>query len=253
MHPLDYFQQIYIINLPHRRDRREEMAEQLEKIGLGLESPNVCVFRAVRPEDAGGFPSIGTRGCFLSHLGVLRDACQRQLERILIFEDDLNFVSDFRRKMSEVTAMLQREDWSLFYGGFAMDSPPEPVEGQSVFKVNSSESITNAHFIAFRGPVILEMANFLDVVLSRPPGDPDGGPMHVDGAYAWYRNLHPEKITLLATPQLGYQRSSRTDIHALRWFDRAPGVRSAVGVIRRWKNRKRRPRLQPTGDSSIGT
>lgn len=236
MHPLDYFEQIYVINLPQRHDRRSEMAEQLRMIGLTWNSPGIRLFSAVRPDDPGGFPSIGTKGCFLSHLGVLRDAAKHGFERILLFEDDLNFVSDFPQRMNKTSARLAQEDWSFFYGGYAIEPMPAASADTTIIPVNASETITTAHFVGFRGDVIEETIGFLEQVLSRPPGHPDGGPMHVDGAYAWYRHLHPEKLTLLATPQLGYQRSSRTDIHALRWYDRTPLVRSAVNYLRKRKN-----------------
>jgi glycosyl transferase, family 25 len=57
--------------------------------------------------------------------------------------------------------------------------------------------------------------------------------MHVDGAYSWFRRQHPEVITLLAMPELGHQRSSRTDIHDLNWYDRSIVLRPLVSVLRR--------------------
>ena len=78
---------------------------------------------------------------------------------------------------------------------------------------------------------------FLEAQLARVPGHPDGGPMHVDGSYNLFRRAHPEFETWLAVPELGYQRASRTDIHPLQWRDRAWGVRNAVGLLRRMKNR----------------
>jgi GR25 family glycosyltransferase involved in LPS biosynthesis len=236
-HALEYFEQIYVINLPHRHDRRREIAEQLSEIGLGFDSPGIKLFEAVRPEAADGFPSVGARGCFLSHLGVLRDACSRGLERILIIEDDLNFVPDFNTRMDKVRLALEGIDWSVFYGGYALKSFLQMDDAEIVVKVKSSELIGNTHFVAFRGGAICEAVTFLEALLSRPAGDPRGGPMHVDGAYNWFRNEFPSRITLLAVSQLGYQRSSRTDIHALRWFDRVPVVRSAVGTLRRMRSK----------------
>ena len=83
---------------------------------------------------------------------------------------------------------------------------------------------------------LLEAAAYLGAMLERKPGDPLGGPMHVDGAYNWFRRAHAHHIAVAAVPELGYQRASRTDIHDLRWFDRWPGVRAAVAVIRRIRN-----------------
>lgn len=74
MHPLDMFERIHVINLSSRADRRAEMAEQLQRIGRSIDTPTVRVFDAVRPAAAGPFSTIGTRGCFTRHLGILRDA-----------------------------------------------------------------------------------------------------------------------------------------------------------------------------------
>lgn len=237
-HALEYFQQIYIINLPHRHDRRQEMAEQLNDIGFSFDSPGVELFKAMRPELSEGFPSVGARGCFLSHLGVLRDACNRRFERILILEDDLNFVPDFRVRMGEVTAALERADWSIFYGGYVLKSPLKMDGDGIVGRVKPSDLVYSTHFVGFRGTAICDAVNFLEEVLSRAPGDPRGGPMHVDGAYNHFRRQFASRITLLAVSQLGYQRSSRTDIHALRWFDRVPGLRSVVSLLRRLRNKR---------------
>jgi hypothetical protein len=240
MHVLDYFQRIYVINLAHRHDRRREMARQLDEIGLTFDSPGVCLFEAIRPDSADGFPSIGARGCFLSHLGILQDARKRRLERILILEDDLNFAPDFPAAMNAALATLKQVDWSIFYGGYAMETEPQPQNGEVVVLANSTDSIKTTHFVAFRGQAITDAVEFLETVMARPPGHPKGGPMHVDGAYGWFRYEFPSKATWLAVPQLGYQRSSRTDIHPLQWFDRIPRIRWAIEWLRQMKNRPKR-------------
>jgi hypothetical protein len=79
---LDYFDRIYVINLPARTDRKREMEEQLARIGLSFAHPRVSLFAAIRPHEPGGFDTIGARGCFSSHLEVLRDAHRRGLNRI---------------------------------------------------------------------------------------------------------------------------------------------------------------------------
>jgi len=236
MHVLGYFQQIYVINMPHRHDRRREMAEQLNEIGLNYESAGVQLFRAVRPEAPDKFPSVGARGCFLSHLGVLRDASNRQFERILIFEDDLNFVPDFSVRIGAIVAALERQDWSVFYGGYVLTAALEIQSPGALVRADPTFGIQATHFIGLRGQAIYEAVGYLESLLTRPSGDPSGGPMHVDGAYSWFRHAFPQMLTLLATPQLGYQRSSRSDIYALRWFDRVPGVRHAVARLRRSRN-----------------
>lgn len=237
MQLLDYFQQVYVINLPHRQDRRREMAEQLGRIGLDWDTPGVRLFAAVRPDGAGEFPTVGARGCFLSHLGVLRDALQHGYDRILIFEDDLNFGPDFDAQMPKVIDELSTADWSIFYGGYEMKPPPRSRGDQAVLSVLPGDAIQTTHFVGFRGPAIGEIVCSLESMLARSAGHPEGGPMHVDGAYGWFRNESPERTTLVAVPELGYQRSSTTDIHARRWFDRFPGVRHASSWLRKIRNK----------------
>jgi len=83
---------IYVINLPYRTDRRAEIDVQLARAGLSLSHPKVHLFEAVRPDEPGPFPSIGARGCFLSHLGVLKDAAMRGFDKVLVLEDDADFM-----------------------------------------------------------------------------------------------------------------------------------------------------------------
>lgn len=234
---LDCFQRIYIINLPSRTDRKREIQAQLTKIGLGLDHPQIELFAAIRPDQAGDFPSIGARGCFLSHLGVLKDAQRHGLEKILILEDDLDFSSDFLLRIPGILAELAQSGWGMFYGGYRL-----PVAMNALLKIKLSivpceVAIQTTHFIGFQQPIIAMLVDYLERVLSRPGGDPEGGPMHVDGAYSWFRRQHPDVVTSIAIPELGHQRSSKTDIHELRWYDRWPVVRSLVAVLRQFKSR----------------
>ena len=234
-HPLDQFEAIYVINLASRADRRAEMQEQLQRIGLSLQSLSIQLFEAVRPADAGGFPSVGARGCFHSHLGVLQHALAAGVERVLIVEDDLNFADDFLQRGAAVLEQLSQKDWAVFYGGYELASSVVLPSGCSL--LSPDEPVRTTHFIAFRGAAIGEAAAYLSAMRDRPPGHVDGGPMHVDGAYTWLRRAHPQWQTWAAAPPLGHQRASRTDIHDLRWHDRLPVVRDAVAMLRRLKNR----------------
>lgn len=236
-HLLAYFQKIYVINLPARGDRRQEMEAQLQSIGLGLGHPLVHLFAAIRPDDPGGFPSPGARGCFLSHLEVLRSARTRQLKRFLILEDDVNFVPDFQERLPIVVGSLATSPWSLFYGGHVLDDTPGMPGPDGLLALAADTPLQTSHFLALNGPrTLIDCIDTLEALLRRPPGDPAGGPMHVDGAYHWFRKEHPHLVTLLAMPPLGYQRRSRTDVHDLKWFDRLPVARQASAWLRQWRN-----------------
>ena len=235
-HPFDSFERIYIINLASRADRRAEMAEQLRSIGLGFNSAAVRLFDAIRPTDAGPFPSIGSRGCFMSHLGVLKDAVAAGFQRILIVEDDLNFAPDFAQRSERLVARIAAPDWGMFYGGHEVPGHPSALDGAVDLK--PEEPVQTTHFVALQGPTVNAAAAYLAAMLLRPSGDADGGPMHVDGAYSWFRREYPHVRTWIAVPPLGYQRASRTDIHALRWFDKMRAVRDVASMLRRLRNRR---------------
>jgi hypothetical protein len=236
MHPLDYFDKVYVTNLASRVDRREEMTEQFQTIGRELNQRNIQLFEASRPENAGDFPSIGARGCFMSHLRILQDASAKGHARILIVEDDLNFAPDFVADGSRVIELLAKTDWAMFYGGYEALTASSPVVRNGLARLDPSDSLRTTHFVALQQPAIEEASAYLSAMLVRPAGDAAGGPMHVDGAYGWYRQAHPSRETWVAIPELGHQRSSRTDIHDLRWFDRWWLVRDAVAAVRRRRN-----------------
>lgn len=230
---LHYFDRIYVINLPSRVDRKREMAEQLARVGLSLASPLVEVFEAARPQDSGGFRTIGARGCYMSHLGVLKSAKDAAYSRILIFEDDLNFASHFDEAMPSVANYLTETEWDIFYGGYTIKDSSKLSNGINVIRPELTVGCT--HFMGFQLRAINMAIKHLETMLSRKAGDPEGGPMDVDGAYNWLRRLNPQLRTLLAFPELGYQRASRTDIADLRWFDRMRGIRESIAAARRMR------------------
>lgn len=233
---LNSFEWMKIVNLPHRVDRRNEFTKQLRNIGIDHSRDGVAFFEAIRPQTEGDFPSIGAYGCFLSHLAILKDARERDLETILICEDDLNFSADFGQRIEQTLSMLVMEDWSIFYG-FQPDNLPTSVSGLS--KVPPSLGIQCAHFVVFRRPAIRALIPYLEAMLMRPSGHADGGPMHVDGAYNWFRLAHPHMKTFAATPSLGYQRSSSTDIAEKSFADRSFILKPFVRYARALKNRIR--------------
>jgi glycosyl transferase, family 25 len=234
-----FFDQAYVINLVQRKDRRREMEYQLKKIGFQLLDRKVHFSPAVRPQTKAGFPSIGARGCFLSHMNILADATQKGYRRVLICEDDLNFVSDFNSRIGRVLTALSELSWGVFYGGHRGVNLTRSGD-QCVLPVAPTQAIGTAHFIAFQNESIALASHYLRSMLDRSPGDPRGGPMHVDGAYNWFRRDNPASNTLLANPELGYQRPSRSDISDLAWYDRLPIISTGVSYSRTLRSHLKR-------------
>jgi glycosyl transferase, family 25 len=231
----DYFDSVQAINLRSRLDRRRQISRELARHGMPLEPGRVELFDAVRPDDAGGFTSIGARGCFLSHLGVLTQARAAGRARVLVIEDDLQITRRLARLAPSMIDRLRANDWGIVYFGHPIELPPETPTGLVAF----DGPVGLTHFFGVNGTIFDRLIAFLEEILLRPPGHPDGGPMFPDAALTTFRARNPDVLTLLASPNLGWQRSSRTDLHDLRWFDRMPVVNRVVGVARRgrcWLN-----------------
>jgi GR25 family glycosyltransferase involved in LPS biosynthesis len=88
------FDRVRIINLRRRSDRRAETLRELVALGESVDGYRLGFFDAVEPDDAGGFPSPGVRGCYLSHLAVLEAAAGDDVSMLLVMEDDVAFVRD---------------------------------------------------------------------------------------------------------------------------------------------------------------
>jgi len=77
---------IFYINLDRRKDRLQQIQQELFAYGL---LPLSERFSAIdRSENGGGK---GIVGCTMSHLAVLREARLRKYSSVLIFEDDFSF------------------------------------------------------------------------------------------------------------------------------------------------------------------
>ena len=227
---LDVFDMIVVINLDHRTDRLHEIRQQLDSIGLDFAMPQVVRLSASRFDTPGQFPSIGARGCFDSHMRALELALDTGARSVLVIEDDCDFAGD----MNDAAVTLASQDWSFFYGGFCEASAP--VGHGGLVEVAPSTGFVGAHCVGFRGQeTIAALIRRLQQMAARDGGDPRGGPMHVDGAYGWFRNEHPALRTLIANPSIAVQRSSRSDIANLAWWDRLPGLRQAAQAARRMR------------------
>lgn len=215
----------FVLNLEDRKDRRIDMERQLSCIGWRAQFSG-----SKRPVEASGFPSIGARGCFESHLSQLKRGIEHH---VILMEDDLNFAPNFPAAWCAAIAALEATDWSIFY-------PAHGITGDAdgLALIAPDVDIVCAHFVMFHKKVVPLIIAELEAIHSRPPGDPRGGPMHVDGAYQTIRRRHPEIKTYAFLPSLGYQRSSRSDIARGRFFDRIPALQPAMGSLRRLKNSK---------------
>ena len=101
----DFFDKVMVINLDRRTDRMEKLVPQLEKLDIQYKR-----FSAVDAKKLDIDPVVaGLR----SHLQVMKQIAG---QRVLILEDDAQFVEDFNEKFEKVMQTLP-EDWDIFYLG----------------------------------------------------------------------------------------------------------------------------------------
>lgn len=228
------FERIYVINLAERTDRRQEVEDQLRLVGLSLESPLVNLFPAVRPTEKGEWESVGARGCFLSHLAILRECQADGVKSLLILEDDANWSRAFLSNPGHFLEPLTNRSWDFFDCGgpiYIRSSEPPVVE-----QVAFNQGITTTHCIGFRGNVIGDAAEYLHQISLRKYGDENGGPMHVDGAYTWFRKDNPSVRTIRFSPTMAYQRASASNIGERRLLDRLSITAPLFSTLRKIKN-----------------
>jgi glycosyl transferase, family 25 len=199
----DPFQRIRIINLVERTDRRREMVSELRRLGLSRD-PRVAFQDAAKPAFPTPWRLIGEKGCFESHLSVLRDAAMAG-ESVLILEDD----ADFTR-----SAFSQYPSADIIWGGFTR-RPNNGVEG--------------AHCVGFSATVIPRLVAYLDVAARTPSPPP------IDGAYSNFWRDNPDITVHLCSPMVSLQRPSFSDIAGRNGIDRYAFARPLVRVLRHIK------------------
>lgn len=231
---LSYFELVSIINLPDRADRRREIESQLNRLGSAANHGSIEFFPAIRVSATDDWPSRGARGCFLSHYTVLKQARERGLRNILVMEDDCEFKPVKAEFEHEIVRTLSESTWDIVYLGHREQSD---VSGTPTL-ISTREPISCAHLYAVNGTLLDRLIRFLEQVMHRPEGHPEGGPQHYDGALTMFRAQNKDVVTLIAVPGLAGQRSSRSDIHG-RWFDQVVGLKTLANGLRRTIRRVR--------------
>lgn len=130
----------FYINLEHRTDRNVHVTEQLTNLGL----EDFKRFNAIKMDN-------GAIGCSMSHLKILQNAVDNNLDHVLIVEDDITFLNPELFKTNFET-FLQRKgnDWDvILFAGNNMP-PYDPIDDVCI-KVKRCQTTTgylvNGHYI----------------------------------------------------------------------------------------------------------
>jgi GR25 family glycosyltransferase involved in LPS biosynthesis len=111
----DYFDQVYCLNLDRRSDRMERVQKRFEHFGMQFKRIAAVDGSMMSDEEYKNHKlfkkkiSKGELACAIGHERIYRDALENGYERILVFEDDARFVSNFLDRIQE----MKQLDWDL--------------------------------------------------------------------------------------------------------------------------------------------
>ncbi|XP_032082006.1 procollagen galactosyltransferase 2 [Thamnophis elegans] len=129
------FDEIFMINLKRRKDRRDRMLRTLyeQEIEVKLVEAvdgkmlNTSQLKALNIDMLPGYQdpyssrvlTRGEIGCFLSHYYIWKEVVSREMEKCLVIEDDVRFEHQFKKKLTKLMDDIERGqlDWDLIYIG----------------------------------------------------------------------------------------------------------------------------------------
>lgn len=172
----DYFERIYVLNLPDRSDRRARIERHLEESGL-LRSDQITWARAI-PGDLCRSPSYfqaghAAWGCLQSHLRLVQDALIDGLTNYLVLEDD----AVFHPRAPMMVERLMRElpqDWGQLYLGGQHLLDPVPSSGGPFVVECRNVNRSHAYAVHRRAMVIFHRH------IAHAPDYIEQGAWHVD-------------------------------------------------------------------------
>ena len=125
--------QTYVINLPHRKDRRAEAEKELKKIGL---CEDLIEFLPAKMTMRNGLI-----GCGYSHAFALsKFLFESEGDACVIFEDDFHVVDpdNFVERTADVLAV--EDGWDVLFLASNQAIPVAPTKFPGVFKVHNAQT-----------------------------------------------------------------------------------------------------------------
>jgi hypothetical protein len=111
---------IFIINLPRRTDRLENMKKLMDSVGIneyriisGLDGQSPDIINQYVKLEKNNIPTSGHYGCLLSHIKAIEIAKKKNLTSVLILEDDILLEDNFISRINK----LQVPEWDIIYFG----------------------------------------------------------------------------------------------------------------------------------------
>lgn len=218
------FDEVFVISLARRPQRRVRMLTSLWEMEISaqvvdavdgrtlnssiLKHLGVDLLPGYQDPYSGRTLTKGEVGCFLSHYSIWEEVVVRGLARVVVFEDDVRFEDNFRRRLEWLMedVVTQKLSWDLIYLGRKQVNPEEEVAveglpglvvaGYSYWTLAYTLSLAGARKLLASRPLqrMLPVDEFLPIMFDQHPNDQYK-------AYFWPRDLQAFSARpLLASP-----------------------------------------------------
>uniref|UniRef100_A0A5F4VXQ9 Collagen beta(1-O)galactosyltransferase 2 n=1 Tax=Callithrix jacchus TaxID=9483 RepID=A0A5F4VXQ9_CALJA len=198
------FDEIFMINLKRRKDRRDRMLRTLYEQEIEvkiveavdgkalntsqLKSLNIEMLPGYRDPYSSRPLTRGEIGCFLSHYSVWKEVIDRELEKTLVIEDDVRFEHQFKKKLMKLMDDIDQAqlDWELIYIGRKRMQVKEPEKA-----VPNVENLVEADYSYWTLGYVISLEGAQKLV----GANPFGKMLPVDEFLPIMYNKHPVLIS----------------------------------------------------------
>uniref|UniRef100_A0A2I2YNN5 Cerebral endothelial cell adhesion molecule n=1 Tax=Gorilla gorilla gorilla TaxID=9595 RepID=A0A2I2YNN5_GORGO len=264
------FDEVFVISLARRPDRRERMLASLWEMEISgrvvdavdgrmlnssaIRSLGVDLLPGYQDPYSGRTLTKGEVGCFLSHYSIWEEVVARGLARVLVFEDDVRFESNFRGRLERLMEDVEGAGWAsgvcLFLLG-TLAVTPGPlgglpglvVAGYSYWTLAYALSLAGARKLLASQPLrrMLPVDEFLPIMFDQHPNEQYK-------AHFWPRDL----VAFSAQPLLAAPTHYAGDAEWLSDTETSSPWDDDSGRLISWSGSRktlRSPRLDLTGSS----
>ncbi|XP_061895277.1 procollagen galactosyltransferase 2 isoform X2 [Entelurus aequoreus] len=163
---------VFLINLKRRLDRRSRMLKTMTSLGLHttltdavdgkalntsqLQALGIEMMPDYKDPYSGRVLTRGEIGCFLSHHSIWRQVVERGLQKVLVLEDDVRFEPRFKRRLQAIMDDVDKAqlDWDLIYVGrkrMQVQQPERSVDGVNNLVVADYSYWTLGYVLSLQG------------------------------------------------------------------------------------------------------
>ena len=196
---------IYYINLDHRKDRNNEILEELHR--MGVPDSKILRISGIYKEGQGDW------GCSLSHLKIIQDFNRSNYKNCIIFEDDFTFQTNLIDVNNIFNKFFNAEinyDVCLL-SGYVGNT--KKTEYPFIIKINNTQT-TSGYMVNKKYSEILlknyeEGTKLIEESYQKGKGDDIQGQYCVD---QYWKRLQDLDNWYIFNPIIGIQRDSFSDI-----------------------------------------